>query len=165
MRKMFYFIETEYGKLQGVTERRIISVKNAEVIGTFDDDTAAITRSKFGKGEVIYITTNVSSAIRKLGGAEYSKTLINLIGIQPDISVSPFKTINVRVLENEQDKFVFIFNNMNKQKDQEKAEITMPFSCTNAELVYKNDSEWSAADNILRVGMDYREVLVLKISG
>jgi hypothetical protein len=157
-------IETENGKLQGVTERRTLIVNKAEVIGTYDDGMPAITRSKFGKGEVIYITTNVSSAIRKLGGVEYTKVLVDLMGIQPEITVSPFTTINVRVLENEQDKFIFIFNNMNKQEDREVAEISMPFSCINAELVYKNDSEWSVTDTKIKVTMDYREVLVLKVT-
>jgi beta-galactosidase len=157
-------IETEHGRLQGVTERRIISVNKAEVIGTYDDGMPAITKSKFGNGEVIYITTNVSSAIRKHGGVEYTKVLVDLMDIQPEIAVSPLNTINVRILENEQDKFIFIFNNMNKQEDREVAEITLPFSCTNAELVYKNDSEWSVAEMKIKVTMGYREVLVLKVS-
>jgi beta-galactosidase GanA len=158
-------IETKHGKLQGVTERRIVTVDNAEVIGFYDDGTPAITKSKFGLGEVIYITTNVSSAIRKIGGVEYTKTLVGLMGIQPEITVSPFTTINVRVLQNEQDKFIFIFNNKNKAEGQEKAEITMPFSCANSVLVYKNDSDWSVADNKIKVAMGYREVLVLKVAG
>jgi hypothetical protein len=40
----------------------------------------------------------------------------------------------------------------------------MPFSCINAELVYKNDSEWSVTDTKIKVTMDYREVLVLKVT-
>ena len=40
----------------------------------------------------------------------------------------------------------------------------MPFSCTNAELVYKNDSEWSVIDMKIAVTMGYREVLVLKVT-
>ncbi|MEW5814068.1 MAG: beta-galactosidase [Spirochaetota bacterium] len=149
------------GKLRGVKECRIIEIDNAEIIGRYLNGIPAATKSSYGKGSVIYFTTNVSSALRKLGGEEYTTVLINLSGIKPEITVKPLQTVTTRVLENGNAKFIFIFNNA--REGRAKADVMLPFSCDLALQVYSGDSDWSVTGNTISVNMAYREVIVLKV--
>jgi|GEM_PF-1476175 len=150
---------TRFGALPGVGEQRIFAVDAAKVIGSYPGGQPAATENRFGKGRVIYLSTNVAGGIRKSGSLKEIETLAKLTGLVSPITVSPLRPITARVLENDEERFVFVFNHSEKH---ETAGVQFPFSMEKQTLIHCGESQFSAQGPSLSVKMNAREVLVLK---
>ena len=89
-----------------------------------------------------------------------TRTLVDLIGLRPEVAVSPLATVTVRVLENGTEQYIFVFNHSNEGRAS--AQITLPSAPSEIEEVFKEDAAWHLEGDVLSVDMAHREVLVLK---
>lgn len=156
-----FVFESQNGPVRGLKERRIIETSGGtDVIGYWPDGQPAATHSEYGDGEVLYFGTNVSWATRQPGGAQQAKVVADLIGVTSDVVVEPYGAITCRILENDSEHVVFIFNH---SKAKSKACITLPFPAVNYKIVFQSDSFFDAEGSSLHAEMEHREVIVLRV--
>jgi beta-galactosidase len=155
-----FTFQTDKGELGGVKERRIFAMADGvEIIGTWPDGEPAATRYQYGDGTVVYFSTNLFMSIRRLGGVEQTRTLADLIGLEPEIKVTPLSTITARVLENDTERYLFVFNHSSQEAS---AEITLPFEINSPEIVHQGKSSYTTNGKNISVLMPHRDTLVLK---
>lgn len=154
-------IETAFGPLPGVKERRLFeAAPGAEMAGTYPDGSPGAVVTRYGEGRFIYLSTYVCSAIRQGDDVGQTRTLVDLVGLRPEVAVSPLATVTARILENGTEQYIFVFNHSNEGRSS--AEITLPTAPSEVEEVFKEDAAWHVEGNVLSVDMAHREVLVLR---
>ena len=151
--------ETSWGTLEGVGESRIVEVRDAEVLARFPNGEPAVTRKGCGQGAITYLATHVSSALRLRGGLDHARTLVDLIDASSEISVTPTCAINVRILENQDERFIFVFNQSNESTS---AQIALPFEPGSVEEVYNGDNQYEVNGGDVKAKMAGRDLIVLK---
>ena len=147
-----FAFETPYGEITGIRERRVFSrSKNTVVEGTYPNGEAAVVRKKYGKGEFLYLSTNISTAIRKLDQAGQTKSLVRLIGLSPEIEVEGSIPVTVRVMENEESRFLFIFNH---SREQGKATVNLPEPVSGSEVIHQGRCDFSIRERAISLQME-----------
>ena len=112
------YIDTDYEGLDfilndktyhGFYGRDIVEVTDSEVLASFVDGTPAITCKKSGKGSVISVQTYLGYASTK--GENVATELAELLADQYELrDVTVDGNLMVRVSENENERFAFVFN-------------------------------------------------------
>jgi beta-galactosidase len=95
----------------------LVHLKEAESLGEYNEDfykgRAALTKNKFGKGNAYYICSRMEDDFNK----EFLGDLLNELEIDKNINIELPKGISVSKREDEENKYFFIQNYLNEEKE------------------------------------------------
>ena len=102
----FVYGDKEY---RGFYGRELLGVTDGEVVATFTDGNPAIIEKSFGKGKVITLATYMwySQSKGESGAQTFASTLAERFDLRHVIASEP---LHVRISENEDTCFAFVFN-------------------------------------------------------
>ena len=106
------------GKLSGYYEKQYLEVfgSSAEVLGTFDEGSPAVIRSRAGKGEILYIATYLWYGYFKENSGSVSDFMKGLAA-EYDMAVNTISCndLKIRALKGDDGLILFAFNYENRE--------------------------------------------------